>query len=181
MATPRLHLMPKEMQNPRPDRMAMMYRLGMPKQVQSTTGSSFSSTSSGRPSADSSMVSPLGCRFSISLGRKKNLAFRLLIGNAASLLFSFPFPHTKCETDWQCRILFKNAQIEVKVRSERRKRGFPESIWNISSSGEPVTLLKLICSLCITHRIKKAGFKFQESNITYKHVYLWCVTKVGNS
>ncbi|KAK5856468.1 hypothetical protein PBY51_008060 [Eleginops maclovinus] len=67
IATPRLHLIPKEMQNPRPDRMAMIYRLGKPKQVQSTTGSSFSSTSSGRPSADNSMVSPLGCRFSINL------------------------------------------------------------------------------------------------------------------
>ncbi|TNN04666.1 Vesicular glutamate transporter 3, partial [Schistosoma japonicum] len=35
MATPRLHRIPKEMQKPRPLMTAMMYRLGMPQQLQS--------------------------------------------------------------------------------------------------------------------------------------------------
>lgn len=53
----------------------------------------------------------------------------------------------------------KNGNEEVTVE----QKVFPGSIWNISTSGEPMTSLKLIfslCSLCITDRIMKALFRF---------------------
>lgn len=67
MATPKLHRIPKEMQNPSPLMMAMMYLRGSPKQVQSQSGAFFSGTSMGFPSSVSSMVSPGFCLFSRTL------------------------------------------------------------------------------------------------------------------
>lgn len=64
MATPRLHLMPNDIQNPNPLMMAMIYRRGSPKHVQSTTGRRFSVFITGLPSSVSSIVSPVFCRFS---------------------------------------------------------------------------------------------------------------------
>lgn len=67
MATPKLHRIPKEMQNPSPLMMAMMYLRGSPKQVQSQNGAFFSGISMGFPSSVSSMVSPGFCLFSRTL------------------------------------------------------------------------------------------------------------------
>lgn len=67
MATPKLHRIPKEMQNPSPLMMAMMYLRGSPKQVQSHSGAFFSGISTGFPSSVSSMVSPGFCLFSRTL------------------------------------------------------------------------------------------------------------------
>lgn len=67
MATPKLHRIPKEMQNPSPLMMAMMYLRGSPKQVQSHSGAFFSGISMGFPSSVSSMVSPGFCLFSRTL------------------------------------------------------------------------------------------------------------------
>ena len=70
MATPRLHRIPKEMQKPRPLMTAMMYRLGMPQQLQSQmyrlgmpqqlqsqTGRCALDVCTGLPSSFSSMAS----------------------------------------------------------------------------------------------------------------------------
>lgn len=67
MATPKLHRIPKEMQNPSPLMMAMMYLRGSPKQVQSQSGAFFSGISMGFPSSVNSMVSPGFCLFSRTL------------------------------------------------------------------------------------------------------------------
>lgn len=73
MATPRLHRMPKEIQNPRPLMMAMMYRLGMPQQPQSQTGRRGLGVCTGLPSSFSSMVSSSSSLVpSIFLHQKKN-------------------------------------------------------------------------------------------------------------
>ncbi|KAA8595721.1 hypothetical protein FQN60_011012 [Etheostoma spectabile] len=47
------------MQKPRPLMMAMMYRRGRPKQLQSHSGGFFSTASRGRPSSVSSITSPV--------------------------------------------------------------------------------------------------------------------------
>lgn len=67
MATPKLQRIPKEMQNPSPLMMAMMYLRGSPKQVQSHIGAFFSGASRGFPSSVSSMLSPGFCFFSRTL------------------------------------------------------------------------------------------------------------------
>lgn len=72
MATPRLHRIPKEMQNPSPLMMAMMYRLGMPQQLQSQTGRRGLDVCTGLPSSSSSMLSSSSLVPSIFLHHTKN-------------------------------------------------------------------------------------------------------------
>lgn len=71
MATPRLQRIPKEMQKPSPLMMAMIYRRGNPKQVQSHKGAFFPGTSRGFPSSVNSMLSSGFCFFSRTLSNQR--------------------------------------------------------------------------------------------------------------
>lgn len=72
MATPRLHRIPKEMQNPSPLMMAMMYRLGAPQHWQSQRRGLCLEVCTGLPSSFSSMSFASSLVPSIFLQRKRH-------------------------------------------------------------------------------------------------------------